>query len=67
MKKFTDLLDNYILMLGIHNQVHSLYEADPLRFGDKFREASEALQKAKDDLDGFFDHILESLAGVTTP
>jgi hypothetical protein len=67
MKKFTDLLDNYLLALGVHNQLHHLNETDPLRFGEDFRGASVALRMAKDELNTFMDSIKESLSGLTTP
>lgn len=55
MANFTDLLDNYLLALGIHNQAHALHEHDPLRFTKEFHEAVEALKVAKSDLNGFFE------------
>lgn len=53
MKTFTDLLDNYLLALGLHNQAHGLHEHDPLRFGAEYREAIATLKVAKDDLNEF--------------
>jgi hypothetical protein len=67
MTNFTDLLDNYLLALGIHNQAHALHEHDPLRFAEDFREATAALKTAKDELNGFVNSLKESIAGLVEP
>jgi len=67
MVKFTDLLDNYLLTLGIHNQAHALHEHDPLRFAQEYEEATKALKIAKDELNAFFYSMQESLSDLTTP
>ncbi len=67
MKKFTELLDNYLLTLGIHNQAHALYEHDPLKFGDEYRQSVEALKTAKNELNTYFDSIHTTLSDLTTP
>ena len=67
MTTFTDLLDNYLLTLGIHNQAHALHEHDPLRFAKEYDEATKALKLAKDDLNAFFNSIQESLSGLVEP
>lgn len=64
MRKFTDLLDNYLLALGLHNQAHGLHESDPLRWGQEFRDASEALVAAKSDLNSFVDSLATKVAEV---
>lgn len=53
-KKFTDLLDQYLLALGYFNQVHQLYQMDPLQFTKEYEEASLALKNSKDALNDFF-------------
>ena len=65
--KFTDLLDNYLLTLGIHNLAHANYEAEPLRFAQDYRESVEALKVAKEQLNSYMDSLQESLSGLTTP
>lgn len=67
MRKFTDLLDNYLLALGVHNQAHALHEHDPLRFAQDFRDATEALKVAKNELNGFVDSLKESISGLVEP
>lgn len=67
MKQFTDLLDNYLLALGVHNQAHALHEHDPLRFSQEFHEAVAALKQAKDELNSFVDSLKESVSGLITP
>lgn len=54
MKVFSDLLDNYLLALGLHNQAHALHEHDPLKFTNEYHDAIEALQIAKSELNEFF-------------
>lgn len=61
MKQFSELLDNYLLTLGIHNQAHSLYQHDPLRFGEEYRQSVEALKTAKDELNSYFDSIQQAI------
>ncbi len=55
MENFTDLLDNYLLALGAFNHFHVANQQDPLRFGQDYRNASDALVKAKAVLNGFFE------------
>lgn len=66
-RQFTDLLDNYLLALGIHNQAHALHEHDPLRFTQEFHEAVAALKQAKDELNGFIDTLRPPVSGLITP
>lgn len=55
MRLFTDLLDNYLLALGVHNQAHALHEHDPLRFTNEYHDSVEALKVAKVELNEFFN------------
>lgn len=66
-KQFTDFLDNYLFMLGIHAQAHALYEGDPLKYTNEYHEATAALKQAKDELNGFIGSLKESLSGLVTP
>jgi len=66
-KQFTDLLDNYLLALGIHNQAHALYEHDNLRFAEDFREATEALKQAKNELNSFIHSLKDSISDLIIP
>lgn len=66
-KQFTDLLDNYLLALGVHNQAHALHEHDPIRFSQDYHDAVEALKTAKSDLNSFVNSLKESVSGLVTP